>query len=85
MKRMTIVIDQELLAEAMRVTGLKSKSAVVAAGLTRLVRKSRCEGLMALRGKVQWEGDLDEMRRSRVFDWDLAPRFRPSEKRDDPA
>jgi len=63
MRRTTIVIDQELLAGAMRVTGLKSKSAVANEALRRLLRSTSYQGLRELRGAVQWEGDLDEMRR----------------------
>ena len=61
--RTNIVLDEELVAEAMRRTGLKTKRAVVEEALKTLVRLKRQEEILQLRGKLHWEGDLDEMRR----------------------
>ncbi len=61
--RTNIVLDEELVAEAMRRTGLKTKRAVVEEALKTLVRLKRQEEIRQLRGKLHWEGDLDEMRR----------------------
>jgi Arc/MetJ family transcription regulator len=61
--RTNIVLDDALLAEAMRRTGLKTKRAVVEEALKTLVRLKRQEEIRQLRGKLHWEGDLDEMRR----------------------
>jgi Arc/MetJ family transcription regulator len=61
--RTNIVLDEELLAEAMRRTGIKTKRAVVEEALKTLVRLKRQEEILKLRGKLHWEGDLDEMRR----------------------
>lgn len=63
--RTNIVIDDDLMAEALRVTGLKTKKEVVEKALQTLVRIESQKGILALRGKVHWEGDLDEMRRDR--------------------
>lgn len=52
----------------MKASGSKTKRAAVEAALQLLVRLKKQEGIRALRGKVQWDGDLDELRRSRVFD-----------------
>jgi Arc/MetJ family transcription regulator len=52
--RTNIVIDDQLIAAAMKATGLPTKKAVVEAGVRRL------------RGKVDWQADLDELRTSRV-------------------
>ena len=62
--RTNIVLDDALLAEAMRRTGLKTKHAVVEEALKTLVRLKRQEEIRKLRGKLHWEGDLDEMRRA---------------------
>ena len=60
--RTNIDIDDELMAEAMRLSGKKTKKETVAM----LVRSRRgAEALRALRGKVEWEGDLDAMRRDK--------------------
>jgi Arc/MetJ family transcription regulator len=62
--RTNIVLDDELVAEAMRRTGIKTKRAVVEEALRMLIRLKRQEEILALRGKLHWEGDLDEMRRA---------------------
>lgn len=61
--RTNIVLDEELVAEAMRRTGIKTKRGVVEEALKTLVRLKRQEEIRQLRGKLHWEGDLDEMRR----------------------
>ena len=62
--RTTIVIDDDLLARAMRATGAKTKREVVELGLAALVRLKEQEELRGLRGKLRWTSDLDEMRRN---------------------
>ena len=65
--RTNIEIDDELLQEALRVSGLKTKRAVVEAGLRMLLRLKRQENILSLVGKVHWEGNLDESRQRRDF------------------
>ena len=65
--RTNIEIDDELLQKALRISGLKTKRAVVEAGLRMLVRLKRQEDILSLVGKVHWEGNLDESRQSRDF------------------
>ena len=60
--RTNIVIDDELMERAKKITGLKTKRAVVEAGLRSLVRLEGQQKIRALRGKVRWEGDLEQMR-----------------------
>lgn len=60
--RTNIDIDDKLLADAMRLSGLTTKKAVVEEGLRKLIRlKSQAEALKELWG-MGWEGDLDAMR-----------------------
>ena len=61
-----ILIDDRLMERAMRATGLTTKRAVVEAGLNLLVQVKAQGGLRRLRGKVAWEGNLDESRAGRV-------------------
>ena len=63
--RTNIVIDDQLMQQAMQVTGLSTKKSVVEAGLHLLIRVRSQAGLRGLRGKVRWEGDLDETRQGR--------------------
>ena len=60
--RTNIDIDDELMAQAMRLTGLPTKRAAVEEGLKLLVRvRKQARALRALKG-LGWEGDLDAMR-----------------------
>lgn len=63
--RTNIEIDDRLLEEALGATGLKTKRAVVEAGLRMLVRLKRQEDILRLVGTVRWEGDLDQSRQGR--------------------
>ncbi|HEX2162579.1 MAG TPA: type II toxin-antitoxin system VapB family antitoxin [Thermoanaerobaculia bacterium] len=66
--RTNIALDDELIDRAKRLTGLKTKRAVVDEALRTLVRLKEQEGIRELRGQLRWEGDLQEMRRGRVAD-----------------
>lgn len=61
--RTNIVIDDTLMAEALKATGLKTKKEAVELGLRTLVQLSKQRDARKLRGKVQWIGDLEAMRR----------------------
>lgn len=61
--RTNIVIDDKLIAEAMKLSGARTKREVVEEGLRLMVRLKRQERLRGARGKLKWSGDLDAMRR----------------------
>jgi Arc/MetJ family transcription regulator len=61
--RTTLNIDDEALAGAMRVSPEKTKTDVINEALREYARRRRVQGFLELAGKVQWEGDLDELRR----------------------
>lgn len=64
--RTNIVIDDQLMKKAMRVSGASTKREAVQKGLELIVRLDEQErALRSLRGKVHWEGDLKAMRRDR--------------------
>lgn len=63
--RTNIEIDDDLMKSAMRVTGLKTKRAAVEEALRLLIQIRGQAGILKLRGKVQWVGDLKAMRRDR--------------------
>ncbi len=66
--RTNIVISEELIREAMDLSGEKTKRAVVDRALRELIeRDARIKGTLELQG-IGWDGDLDEMRRDRDFD-----------------
>ncbi|MFI0843677.1 type II toxin-antitoxin system VapB family antitoxin [Mesorhizobium sp. IMUNJ 23232] len=64
--RTNIEIDDKLLSEVMALTGAKTKKqAIHEALLDQLKRRRAIEGFMSLRGKIEWEGDIDAMRRDK--------------------
>jgi Arc/MetJ family transcription regulator len=66
---MNVVLDEALVQEAMRLTGIRTKREVLAEALRRLVQLREQEGAVErLWGAIEWEGDLAEMRKGRVFD-----------------
>ena len=63
--RTNIVIDDELMKNVLEVTGLKTKREAVELGLKSLLRLEEQAKVREYRGKLKWEGDLDEMRTDR--------------------
>lgn len=63
--RTNIVIDDQLMDEALKVSGCETKKEAVEQGLKLLVQLSKQQEIRKLRGKINWEGDLDEMRSAR--------------------
>jgi Arc/MetJ family transcription regulator len=63
--RTNIVIDDQLMRETLRATGLKTKREAVELGLRTLLRLSKQAEIRRLRGKIDWQGDLDAMRTDR--------------------
>jgi Arc/MetJ family transcription regulator len=61
--RANIVIDDELIAEAMQLSGARTKREVVENSLRLLVQLKRQEQLRGSRGNLKWVGDLEAMRR----------------------
>jgi Arc/MetJ family transcription regulator len=60
--RTNIVIDDVLMRDALKATGLKTKREAVEMGLRTLLRLRKQEDVRKFRGKLHWEGNLDEMR-----------------------
>ena len=63
--RTNIIIDDNLMAEAMKLSHLKTKRATVESGLRLLIQIKKQERIKNLRGKLKWDGDLDKMRLDR--------------------
>jgi len=60
--RTNIIIDDDLMNEAMALSKIKTKKNVVETGLKLLVQIKKQEQLKSLRGKLKWDGDLEAMR-----------------------
>jgi Arc/MetJ family transcription regulator len=61
--RTTIEIDDKLMKRAMKAAGVTTKRETVTRALELLVRIDGQKAIRKLRGKIQWEGDLDALRR----------------------
>ncbi|MEX0904962.1 MAG: type II toxin-antitoxin system VapB family antitoxin [Balneolaceae bacterium] len=60
--RTNIVIDDDLMDEALKVSRLKTKKDAVEEGLKLLVQRKKQENIKDLRGKLHWKGNLEDMR-----------------------
>jgi len=60
--RTNIEIDDELMNDVLKATGLKTKKDVVELGLKTLIRLKKQERIKNFRGQLKWTGDLDDMR-----------------------
>jgi Arc/MetJ family transcription regulator len=63
--RTNIVIDDHLMKKALDVSGLKTKKAVIEHGLELVISLKSQRDIRSLRGKLSWQGNLDELRRER--------------------
>lgn len=63
--RTNIVIDDKLMDEVIKLTGAKTKKEAVELGLLALLRIKKQEKIRQYRGKLTWEGDLNDMRTDR--------------------
>ncbi|GAA5523409.1 type II toxin-antitoxin system VapB family antitoxin [Aliifodinibius salicampi] len=60
--RTNVVIDDDLMDEALKVSQLKTKKDAVEEGLKLLVQRKKQESIKDLRGKLHWKGDLEDLR-----------------------
>ena len=61
--RTNVVIDDRLMARALRFSGCRTKRSAIETGLRLLVQVRSQKKLRSLKGKIAWEGNLEEMRR----------------------
>ena len=60
--RTNISIDDSLMADVLAATGLKTKREAVEMGLKTLLLLKQQEAIKAFKGKLKWDGDLEQMR-----------------------
>ena len=68
MKRTNVVLDEKIVGRAKKLTGIKVTRQLLDYALQELLRHRRQRDILKLRGKVDWEGDLAEMRRGRSWE-----------------
>ena len=64
--RTNIDLDEGLVARGLLISGLRTKKELVNMALREFIRKNDQKKILELRGKIQWQGDLELMRESRV-------------------
>ncbi len=64
--RTNIVLDDKLVERAQKLTGIKTKREVIHEALRTLILLREQGGIRTVRGKLKWEGDLNEQRSSRI-------------------
>ncbi len=62
--RTNIEIDDKLMSDALKATGLTTKKDAVELGLKTLIKLKKQENIKSFRGKLKWSGDLDDMRQA---------------------
>jgi Arc/MetJ family transcription regulator len=67
MTRTNVVLDDEVVAQAKKVTGIKTVRHLLDHALKELLRHKNQRRLLKLRGKIDWEGDLSDLRQGRHF------------------
>ncbi len=65
MKRTNLVLDEDLLEEAVKVSGERTYSAAVERALEEFVRRAKARGILSLAGSGLWQGDLSMVREDR--------------------
>lgn len=65
MKRTNIVLDDKLVDDCMKATGIRTQKALIDHALHELLRRENQSKILELKGKILWEGNLDEWRQGR--------------------
>ena len=68
MKRTNVVLDEKIVSRAKKITGIRVTRHLIDYALQELLRRRRQRDILKLRGNIEWEGDLDAMRRGRSFE-----------------
>jgi len=65
MKRTNVVLDAKLVENCLKVTGIKTQRALIDHALRDLLRHENQTQILELKGKIHWDGDLNEWRQGR--------------------
>ncbi|NLF95521.1 MAG: type II toxin-antitoxin system VapB family antitoxin [Candidatus Riflebacteria bacterium] len=65
MKRTNVELDENLVNDCVKITGIKTRKALIDHALRELLRHERQLELLKLKGNISWEGNLDEWRQDR--------------------
>jgi Arc/MetJ family transcription regulator len=73
--RTNVVLDEELVNNCFKATGIKTKKSLIDHALRELLRHKKQKRILELKGKIAWEGSLDEMRKGYKKSYWLMPVF----------
>jgi Arc/MetJ family transcription regulator len=65
MHRTNVELDEKLIREGMRLFKKKTKKELIHFALSELIRREKAKGILDFEGRIEWEGDLKEMRKAR--------------------
>jgi len=65
MKRTNVVLDAKLVENCFKITGIKTQKALIDHALRELLRHENQTQILELKGKIHWDGDLNEWRQGR--------------------
>ena len=65
MKRTNVLLDDKIVEHCLKATGIKTRRALIDHALRELLRHESQTKIVELKGKVHWEGDLNELRQGR--------------------
>jgi Arc/MetJ family transcription regulator len=68
MHRTNVELDEKLVREGMRLFKKKTKKELIHFALSELIRREKAKGILDLQGRIDWEGDLKQMRKARFAD-----------------
>jgi len=66
MARTNVVLDEDLISKCLKITGIKTRRALIDHALRELLRHKRQKRILELKGKIDWEGDLESWRSARI-------------------
>ena len=65
MKRTNVVLDERLVKDCIQATGIKTQKALIDHALRELLRHEKQIKILELKGRINWNGDLDDWRQGR--------------------
>jgi len=65
MKRTNVLLDDKIVEDCLKATGIKTRKALIDHALRELLRHESQTKILELKGKVHWEGNLNEWRQGR--------------------
>ena len=68
MRRTNVALDEKLVKEGMKLFRKETKKELIDFALREIIRREKAKGILASEGKVNWEGDLQEIRKGRFAD-----------------